>query len=126
MCPIWALNNLLDHRVGASGSEPVCMADGHHLSRDKMVRTLKGGAESLGAPAEDYATHSLRIGGATTMINEGVPIETVRRHGRWMSINMWRRYAHTTNELMKGVARTMARAKYTVAQAARDFRNRLL
>jgi hypothetical protein len=126
MCPICALNNLLDHRVGAAGSEPVCMVDGHSLSRDRMVRTLKAGAVSMGAPAEDYATHSLRIGGATTMINEGWPVEVVRRHGRWMSINMWRRYTHTTNELMKGVARSMARAKYTVAQAARDFRNRLL
>ena len=102
------------------------MVDGHSLSRGRMVRTLKAGAVSMGAPAEDYATHSLRIGGATTMINEGWPVEVVRRHGRWMSINMWRRYAHTTNELMKGVARSMARAKYTVAQAARDFRNRLL
>jgi hypothetical protein len=126
MCPIWALNNLLDHRVGAHAHEPVCMVNGRHLAREAMVGTLKEAAVELGEPAEDYATHSLRIGGATTLINEGIAVETVRRHGRWMSINMWRRYAHTTNQLMKGVATTMARAKYTTAQASRDFRNRLL
>jgi site-specific recombinase XerD len=102
------------------------MVGGKHLARSAMVAVLKQGATDLGQPEEDYATHSLRIGGATTMVNEGVAVETVRRHGRWMSIDMWRRYAHTTNDLMKGVSSVMARAKYTVAQASRDFRTRLL
>jgi hypothetical protein len=125
-CPIWAINNLLDHRPGVLGSEPLCMVGGKHLARGAMVTVLKQGATDLGQPEEDYATHSLRIGGATTMVNEGVAVETVRRHGRWTSIDMWRRYAHTTNDLTKGVSSVMARAKYTVAQASRDFRTRLL
>ena len=38
-----------------------------------------------GFPSERYGSHSLRVGGATALYHAGVPVEVIKRYGRWVS-----------------------------------------
>ncbi len=46
---------------------------------------LKRAIHDVGDDPLEYSTHSLRAGGASEALNRGVPIERVRKHGRWSS-----------------------------------------
>ena len=90
------------------------------LTRAQVTKVLKWAAREAGEPEDLYATHSLRIGGASTMLAEGYSEEDIRRQGRWHSY-YWRRYAYDSRERMRGVARAMSNSTYTVMSAAQDF-----
>ena len=70
-------------------------ADGWVLSRQAMAAILKAPAEDLQMDGAEFATHSLRIGGATAMAATRLySDDEVRRFGRWKS-DCWRRYVYT-------------------------------
>jgi len=52
---------------------------------DGSAKALKHGARDLGQHMSEYASCSLRIGGATSLIHSGATPEAVRRFGRWKS-----------------------------------------
>ena len=90
------------------------------LKRAMVTDVLRWAATELGQEEALYASHSLRIGGASTMLACGFSEEDIRRLGRWQSF-CWRRYAHNTREKMRGVSAAMARSTYTVMTAGQDF-----
>ena len=94
--------------------------DGWIASRDAVASTLKRAAGELHFPESDYATHSLRIGGATALFGAGVPFEEVRRFGRWAS-DCWRRYVYESRESTRGFAKKMANSPYTMQMSAADY-----
>ena len=94
--------------------------DGWIASRDAVASTLKRAAVELHFPESDYATHSLRIGGATALFGAGVPFEEVRRFGRWAS-DCWRRYVYESRESTRGFAKKMANSPYTMQMSAADY-----
>jgi hypothetical protein len=65
-------------------------------------------------------THSLRIGGATSLIHQGVHPDVVRRYGRWLS-DCWKLYTFTTRERIAGLSSVIASSSYTLEQSAADF-----
>ena len=70
-------------------------AEGWVLNRESVVATLKASAMDLGMDGAEFATHSLRIGGATTAMaaTRLYSDDEIRRFGRWKS-DCWRRYVY--------------------------------
>ena len=83
--------------------------DGKVLSAAKVERTLRDAALEVGLDPRIVATHSLRAGGCTAMMNAGLPEWRIQRRGRWVS-NCWKRYAWGSRSQDDGLADTMASA----------------
>lgn len=64
-----------------TSSEYVCV----DLSSTEMDNALKTTAKVSGVPKSNYATHSIRIGGATALLNDRVDSLSINLVGRWMS-----------------------------------------
>ena len=64
-------------------------------------------------------THSLRIGGACALLHGKVPIELIKRMGRWVS-DSFQRYLWEANEDAKDLARIMASDTSTLAVTRQD------
>ena len=130
LCPVEAYKALRRVR-GANWHEraPVMMdPSGWVMNRECMSAMLKGAAVDCGIPAAELATHSLRIGGATTMAaalaaaNGGVGgDDEVRRFGRWKS-DCWRRYVYSARSAVRGLAAAMSRVHVATDATAREFR----
>ena len=60
-----------------------------------------------GLPADRYGSHSLRVGGATALYHAGMPVEIIKRYGRWVS-DCFQGYLWEGNEDSKGLAAKMA------------------
>ena len=59
--------------------------DGSDLTRYQFQAVLRKAADFLGWQSEKFASHSFRIGAATTAAMNGVPEETIMKKGRWKS-----------------------------------------
>ena len=55
------------------------------LGNGHMVKVLKTLAIDMGLNADDYSSHSLRIGGSTSLLNGGAPPLIIKLLGRWLS-----------------------------------------
>lgn len=64
--------------VFADGSR---VTDRHYRSVLRMILTR------LGLPARSFNTHSLRIGRASTLFKRKIPVDTIRKLGRWKTIS---------------------------------------
>ena len=60
-------------------------------SQQQATPALREAVALAGVRAEEYALHSLRIGGATHLSAEGVAPEVLQREGRWVS-NAYKTY----------------------------------
>ena len=121
LCPIEAHKALRRLRVGSWSSGDAAMGDGSGwvMNRDVMTAILKATAVDLGLDGADFATHSLRIGGATTMAATGLYTDDeIRRFGRWKS-DCWRRYVYAARGCVRGLAAAMSRVHVVPEDAAR-------
>eukprot|EP00971_Amphidinium_carterae_P165354 3277787-Amphidinium_carterae.2 len=82
---------------------------GDAVTRTEVQNALRRSAVAQGLPAERFATHSLRIGGASALFHSSGNLELVRRFGRWSSAT-YHRYLWGSAEETKGVAESMARS----------------
>ena len=88
------------------------------MNRDVMSSTLKATAVDLGLEGADFATHSLRIGDATTTAATGLYTDgAIRRFGRWKS-DCWRRYVYPVHNGVKDLAAAMSRIHIVPEDAA--------
>ena len=127
LCPVVAAAKVMRLRqsMGAADDDPF-LAYGHRqmLTRKTVTDVLRWAAKDLGqVEASNFASHSLRIGGASTMLACGYSEEYIRRQGRWQSY-CWRQYAYDNREQMAGVSTAMATSDYTVMSAGQDFVHR--
>ena len=121
LCPIEAHKALRRLREGNWSSGAAAMGDGSGwvMNRDVMTAILKATAVDLGLDGADFATHSLRIGGATTMAATGLYTDDeIRRFGRWKS-DCWRRYVYAARGCVRGLAAAMSRVHVVPEDAAR-------
>ena len=66
--------------------EPYFVFENGQSVKDIHVRAiLKRLLRKLGLEDEFYGTHSLRIGRATDLFKQGVPVENIKQMGRWKS-----------------------------------------
>lgn len=85
LCPVEALKNILDAKAAigahASASRYLC----YDLDAKAVDQALKRTAVSAGVPASNYATHSIRSGGATALMSGRADSLAIKTLGRWMS-----------------------------------------
>ena len=62
-----------------------CMENGRPACVTRVRAYMSTVLSELGENASGYNTHSFRIGGATSLHRQGVPIEMIKRLGRWKS-----------------------------------------
>ena len=84
VCPIRAMSRLMDARP-KSGNKIFVHLDGTDLTRYQFQAVLKKAAHFLGWQSEKFASHSFRIGAATTAAMNGVTENTIMKKGRWKS-----------------------------------------
>lgn len=74
-----------------------------------MAAAVKRAAAGTGGDPARVSTHSLRSGGATALVAQGVSVAAIKRLGRWRS-DCWVRYGHLTRAAALGVAALMVQA----------------
>ena len=80
-----------------------------------QIKTLLGKAAELeGMPVDRMGAHSLRIRGASALLHAKVPIEVIKRMGRWVS-DSFQRYLWEVDEDTRGLSTLMARDRSTLA-----------
>eukprot|EP00971_Amphidinium_carterae_P065173 1291574-Amphidinium_carterae.2 len=81
--------------------------DGTVVQRAEVQNALRKAARALQLPESRIATHSLRIGGASSLFHHTGSLELVRRFGRWSS-STFHRYLWNSAEQARGLAGAMS------------------
>ena len=82
-------------------------ANGAPILASQVRILLEMAAHIEGLPSDRYGSHSLRIGGASALLHAGVPIDIIKRWGRWVS-DSFQRYLWEANEDARGLSQRMA------------------
>ena len=112
LCPVAAMRELERHfpqRVrGSEAALPIFRwASGAHVRREELQRYIEVAALAAGMEAKEVGSHSLRIGGATSMYHVVDDLKRVQRFGRW-STDTFHIYLWESHEPMRPVAKGMA------------------
>jgi hypothetical protein len=83
------------------------------ISRSHVADELKKAGRELGEDADDFASHSLRIGGATALHAMGVPDSVIMYRGNWAGPT-YLRYCRPTDSEVWNVAELLASGNYRV------------
>lgn len=85
--PVCPVRSFLDYcSMRPSGPSPFLVhLDGSFLSKFQFVQVFRMGLRHLGLSAQEFSSHSFRIGAATEAARWGLGPEVVRRIGRWES-----------------------------------------
>ena len=89
-------------------------ANGGPILASQVRVLLEVAGEREGMPADRFGSHSLRIGGASALLHGGVPIEIIKRWGRWVS-DSFQRYLWESSDASRGLSRIMASDRSTLA-----------
>ncbi len=89
-------------------------AKGGPVLASQVKTLLDKAALAVGLPPDRMGIHSLRIGEASALLHAGVPIETIKRQGRWMS-DSFQRYLWEANEDTRDLATRMVQDTSTLA-----------
>ena len=86
ICPVRAIQQYLSLKFQSSHAQLFTYRSGAALSKQDISREIRNLLPLCGVVCpEEYATHSLRIGAATTAAIAGVPEHLIRHMGRWKS-----------------------------------------
>ena len=85
VCAVQALRKYLSLRSISGASLLYVFLSGAFLTRAKVTLTLCTLFQHLSIPTEFYASHSFRIGAATTAAKAGLPPWLIQTLGRWSS-----------------------------------------
>ena len=106
LCPVSALSHFIHYRQSIVG--PLFMyKDGSFLTRSRLASLLQ-----KCFPLHRVNTHSLRIGGASTMASAGIPDSQIMILGRWSS-NAYQRYLRLSDNIIRQSAVIMAKTQLT-------------
>ena len=109
VCAVRALRKYLSIRI-VTGSAPLYVfSSGLYLTRDKVTTVLRTLLQRLNIPTELYASHSFRIGAATTAAEAGLPPWLIQTLGRWSS-NCFTLYIRTPPSILQKVPSMLATA----------------
>ena len=99
---------------GNESHMPVCrFANGEPVQRQHINARLERAASAEGYEPERFGSHSLRIGGATALYHAGMPVEVIKRYGRWAS-DAFQLYLWEGSEDATGLAQIMAKDTSTL------------
>jgi hypothetical protein len=83
-CPVVALDQYLNLRSTSPG-HLFLSESALPLTRNAFSLYLKSCLSMLGIPPHSYNTHSFRIGRATQLFQDNVPLQIIKSAGRWKS-----------------------------------------
>ena len=63
----------------------LCHADSLPLTRSQFGGVLSKAISYAGLPIQKFKSHSFRIGRATTLASQGIPVDIIKQLGRWKS-----------------------------------------
>ena len=78
------------------------------ICRTEVTKILKQAVTSLGETREDYASHSLRIGGASALHAAGYSDSFIAWFGNWKTFSFRSYIAYTKEEMDSKVATLMS------------------
>ena len=76
------------------------------LSRASLTKKLRSALQSCGLPADQYFTHSFRIGAATSAAAAGVPSYLIKILGSWSS-DCYERYIRTPQKTLLAIPKKL-------------------
>ena len=110
VCAVTALQDYLLQTHGNSTSQPLFrFTDGRYLTRASLTNNLRALLHVCGLDSTNFASHSFRIGAATTAGAVGIPDWLIKVLGRWKS-NAYQTYIKTLLEAIFQVPKTLASA----------------
>ena len=83
VCPVQSLSKFIDARP--KSEKLFVHLDGSVLTRYQFQAVLRKAAQFLGWQPQKFASHSFRIGAATTAAMNGVTESAIMKKGRWKS-----------------------------------------
>ena len=113
LCPVAAVAEFRRHFPerfdgGSQADQPVCRwSNGEPILRSEVATWLERAATAHGVPPTRMGTHSLRIGGASALMNAVGSIAIVKRFGRWRS-EAFQGYLWEGDDYAKGMSAKMA------------------
>ena len=116
VCAVRAMHRYLDHQPPRSATPLYFFSSGQFLTRDKVTSVLRLQLQRLGFSTECYASHSFRIGAATTAAEAGLPPWLIQTLGRWSS-NCYTQYIRTPASLLQTVPAKLAATHSTPLQS---------
>ena len=80
------------------------------LSKSSFVKHVRAALEEAGLLAKDYASHSFRIGAATTAAVAGLEDSAIQTLGRWES-SAFKRYIRLDPKYLASMSSTLAQCQ---------------
>lgn len=120
-CPYRALRRAWEKAKDQSPWAPLFQhADGSALTYTILNSAIKKLAVACGLSQKSISGHSLRIGGATSLIRAGVPAHVVKELGRWKSVT-YQQYIRLSSQMRATVARLLGEASTRLTSGAGFF-----
>ena len=95
VCAVTALRDYLLQTNPSGATQPLFQfSDGRHLTRSSLTNNLRALLKVCGLDSTCYASHSFRIGAATTAGAAGLPDWLIKVLGRWKS-DAYQSYSRT-------------------------------
>ncbi|EGZ08123.1 hypothetical protein PHYSODRAFT_414121, partial [Phytophthora sojae] len=109
VCPVLGAAMLLElaERLGLRSHDALCsLSRTRMLKAEELSKVLKAAAVGIGADPRRVSCHSLRSGGATALIANGVDSTTIKLHGCWKS-SAFQRYTQYSSKVGEPLAALM-------------------
>eukprot|EP00644_Phytophthora_capsici_P000604 jgi/Phyca11/130341/e_gw1.93.105.1 len=109
LCPVLAARwvRKAAKRVGTQPDEPALKTGkSSGISAGQVAKVIKTAAAETGLDPARFSTHSVRIGGATKLLNAGADRLVIKLLGRWLS-SCFEDYPVLTQEGTAGLSRLM-------------------
>ncbi|CAH3020177.1 unnamed protein product [Porites evermanni] len=107
VCAVRALRKYLALRLTSGTSPLYVFQSGNYLIRAKVTTIIRTLLQWLGISSELYASHSFRIGAATSAAEAGLPPWLIQTLGRWSS-NCYTLYIRTPPSVLQKVPGLLA------------------
>ena len=101
------MRRYLDHQPPRSASPLYFFSTGQFLTRNTVTSILRLQLHRLGFATESYASHSFRIGAATTAAEASLPPWRIQTLGRWSS-TCYTQYTRTPASILHAVPSRLA------------------
>ena len=108
-CPVSALSKYLDCSPHPQHTPLFTFQNGSYLTRSTLIAHLRSLLHALGANPSAFASHSFRIGAATTAAEVGLPDWQIQAMGRWSS-DCYTRYIRISPTTLAGASVALANA----------------
>jgi hypothetical protein len=110
LCPLRWIQIMLDRAPLKNPDAPVFQrANGRPITYNILQSFIKKLCAKAGLNSSRYSTHSLRIGGATTLMALGFSADTVKELGRWKSI-AYQTYIRLPDDIRQKVSKSLRSA----------------